>query len=123
MDTVTLALAKKYVQASLAGAGALKGEKGLSAYEVAKKNGFTGTESEWLDSLIGPEGATPEIGDNGNWFVKGKDTGVSATPKISYSSLSDIPTVNGTKINGDLTSSDLGINTMSDEDIDEMFTD
>lgn len=123
MDTVTLALAKKYVQASLAGAGALKGEKGLSAYEVAKKNGFTGTESEWLDSLIGPEGATPEIGDNGNWFVKGKDTGVSATPKLSYSSLSDIPTVNGTKINGDLTSSDLGINIMSDEDIDKMFTD
>lgn len=121
MDTVTLALAKKYVQASLAGAGALKGEKGLSAYEVAKQNGFTGTESEWLDSLIGPEGAAPEIGDNGNWFVKDKDTGVSATPKLSYSSLSDIPTVNGTKINGDLTSSDLGINTMTDEEIDAMF--
>lgn len=122
MDIVTLALAKKYVEASLAGAGGLKGEKGLSAYEVAKQNGFIGTESDWLNSLIGPEGATPEIGDNGNWFVKGKDTGVSASPKLSYSSLSDIPTINGTKLNGDLTNSDLGINVMSDNEIDEMFT-
>jgi hypothetical protein len=32
------------------------GRNGLSAYEVAKKNGFTGTEQEWLESLKGPEG-------------------------------------------------------------------
>ena len=95
---------------------------GKSAYDIAVENGFIGTESDWLNSLIGPEGATPEIGDNGNWFVKGKDTGVSASPKLSYSSLSDIPTINGTKVNGDLTSSDLGINVMSDNEIDEMFT-
>lgn len=121
MDITTLALAKKYVQASLAGAGALKGQDGLSAYEVAKKNGFSGTESEWLDSLIGPEGATPEIGDNGNWFIKGKDTGVSAQPKINYDSLSNVPTVNGTKLSGDLTSSDIGFESMSDEEIDDLF--
>ena len=28
----------------------------LSAYGVAKKNGFTGTEQEWLESLKGPQG-------------------------------------------------------------------
>ncbi len=28
----------------------------LSAYEIAKKNGFVGTEQEWLDSLIGTDG-------------------------------------------------------------------
>ncbi len=28
-----------------------QGARGLSAYDVAVKNGFTGTESEWLDSL------------------------------------------------------------------------
>ena len=48
MDIITLALAKKYVQASLAGAGALKGQDGKSAFEVAKSNGFSGTEREWL---------------------------------------------------------------------------
>ncbi len=29
---------------------------GYSAYEIAVKNGFKGTESEWLKSLIGPKG-------------------------------------------------------------------
>lgn len=29
------------------------GRDGLSAYELAKLNGFTGTESEWLASLKG----------------------------------------------------------------------
>ncbi len=32
------------------------GNNGLSAYEIAQKNGFTGTEAEWLESLRGPKG-------------------------------------------------------------------
>ncbi len=32
------------------------GNDGLSAYEVAVKDGFTGTENEWLISLVGKEG-------------------------------------------------------------------
>ena len=46
-----LNLAKSYVKKSLAGAGALKGDRGKSAYEVAVDNGFDGTEQEWLASL------------------------------------------------------------------------
>mgnify|MGYP003292680253 CR=1 FL=1 len=30
------------------------GTDGLSAYEIAKKNGFKGTEKEWLESLVAP---------------------------------------------------------------------
>ncbi len=40
------------------------GENGLSAYEIALKNGFIGTESEWLSSLKGKDGAdgnSPEV--------------------------------------------------------------
>jgi hypothetical protein len=44
MDLVTYALCKKYVKASLAGAGALKGEDGKSAYEIAVQNGYSGSE-------------------------------------------------------------------------------
>ena len=29
----------------------IQGDKGLSNYEIAVKNGFIGTESEWLESL------------------------------------------------------------------------
>lgn len=32
------------------------GEKGLSAYDIAVKNGFVGTEAEWLESLRGDNG-------------------------------------------------------------------
>ena len=32
------------------------GSDGASAYEVAVENGFVGDESEWLASLVGPEG-------------------------------------------------------------------
>lgn len=35
-----------------------KGEMGLSAYEIAVKNGFNGSEAEWLQSLIGDKGIT-----------------------------------------------------------------
>lgn len=53
--------------------------KGDSAYEVAVKKGYTGTELEWLDSLKGATGNTPTIGENGNWFIGTTDTGVCAS--------------------------------------------
>ena len=42
----------------------LNGKDGLSAYEIAVRNGFEGTEPEWIASLKGRDGYTP---------VKGKD--------------------------------------------------
>lgn len=44
------------------GDGGGSGESGLSAYEIAVKNGFEGTEQEWLDSLQGKDGYTPQKG-------------------------------------------------------------
>ena len=57
------------------------GQDGMSAYEVAVAfNGFEGTEEEWLESLEGADGISPlvNIGGNGNSFVDGVDTGISA---------------------------------------------
>ena len=34
----------------------VSGTRGYSAYEIAVQNGFVGTEQEWLDSLVGPQG-------------------------------------------------------------------
>lgn len=101
MDIITLALAKKYVQASLAGAGALKGDEGKSAYEVAKKHGFSGTETEWLESLRGQAGQTPHIGANGNWFIGETDTGISSKPVLDYNELTNKPTIDGKTLEGD----------------------
>lgn len=42
------------------------GGDGLSAYEIAKKNGFEGSETEWLESLKGDPGPTGEKGEKGD---------------------------------------------------------
>lgn len=50
--------------------GELKGQNGLSAYEIAKNGGFIGTEEDWLKSLKGEQG---EKGQDGKTPVKGVD--------------------------------------------------
>jgi len=40
---------------------ALDDYRGLSAYEIALKNGFEGTEAEWLASLKGQDGKTHSV--------------------------------------------------------------
>lgn len=42
------------------------GADGDSAYEVAVNNGFSGTEEEWLTSLVGPEGPEGPAGADGD---------------------------------------------------------
>lgn len=60
-----LAASKKYTEDSLEGAGALKGDPGKSAYEVAVDEGYSGTEEEWLASLVGPQGQRGATGPQG----------------------------------------------------------
>lgn len=54
-----------------------KGDPGASAYDIAIKNGFVGTEVEWLESLkgepgeTGPQGETGEAGSSGTDGVNG----------------------------------------------------
>jgi hypothetical protein len=93
----------------------LKGDPGLSAYEIAVNNGFVGDEKTWLKSL------QPYIGENGNWYVGEEDTGVTATPSISYDTLTDTPTINGAELKGDLDISDIGITSMTNSDVDTLF--
>ena len=42
--------------------GVLKGPDGKSAYELAVENGYIGSETDWLSSLHGAPGKTPEYG-------------------------------------------------------------
>ena len=43
------------------GAQGPQGPQGLSAYQVAVNNGFSGSESEWIQSLKGADGKVPDI--------------------------------------------------------------
>ncbi|MBQ8842814.1 MAG: collagen-like protein [Ruminiclostridium sp.] len=51
----------------------LRGEDGLSAYELAKQQGYRGTLDEWLDSLHGEDGIDGEDGEDGRDGIDGKD--------------------------------------------------
>ena len=51
---------KRLIKSTLAGAGALKGEDGKSAYQIAVELGFVGTEEEWIASLKGKDGGPAE---------------------------------------------------------------
>lgn len=64
MDITTLALAKAYTD-EVAGFG-VKGDPGKSAYQIAVEEGFSGTEQQWLDSLVGPVGPKGDKGDKGD---------------------------------------------------------
>ena len=48
-------------------------KEGLSAYEIAVKNGFEGTEIEWLESLKGDKGDAGKDGEDGTNGDDGKD--------------------------------------------------
>lgn len=43
----------------------IEGVPGKSAYEIAVDNGFVGTETQWLASLVGPAGSNGTNGTNG----------------------------------------------------------
>lgn len=55
------------------------GADGLSAYQIWLENGHTGSEQDFLDSLVGPRGDTGEKGDTGAQGEKG-DTGAQGEP-------------------------------------------
>lgn len=67
------------VGASSGGSGGTQGVPGKSAYEVAVDNGYTGTVTAWLASLVGPAGATGPAGPTGvempPWVAVDRATG------------------------------------------------
>lgn len=60
-----LAEIKKAISEGGNGINGKDGENGLSAYELAVENGFTGTLAEWLESLKGIDGRNGTDGKDG----------------------------------------------------------
>ena len=130
IDVVTLALAKKYTKESLAGAGALKGEKGdpftyddftpeqllalkgengidgKSAYQLAVEKGFVGTEAEWVASLKGKNGLQGIQGPKGdNYQITEADyaaiAGMVSVPSKTSELTNDSNFITEVKLNGE----------------------
>lgn len=89
IDVVTYALLKRCLKNGSGGGGTgTPGKDGKSAYDIAVENGFTGSQVEWLESLQG-KSTTISIGENGNWYIDGEDTGISAIGEDSHGSIPD----------------------------------
>jgi len=61
----------------------IDGKDGLSAYEIAKENGFVGTAVEWLESLKGADGLPGKDGVDGKDGKDGRDGVDGITPDMS----------------------------------------
>lgn len=77
------------IQKQLA-SGNFKGETGKSAYELAKANGFEGTEKEWLDSLHAkPDPTTQDLnaghlGTDNTWVGNNTFGKLAVTENMQY---------------------------------------
>lgn len=87
-------------------------EKAPSAYELAKEKGFEGTEEEWLNHLIGPEGEQGVEGKKG----KPGATGGYALLYVPY--LGNIEGYDNPLENYDLQKTNLEITTLTKDNID-----
>lgn len=69
------------------------GADGASAYQVAVSSGFTGSETEWLASLVGPEGPAGADGPEGPRGPQGPRGEEGAGLKIlgTYASTAELP--------------------------------
>lgn len=59
----------------------INGKDGSSAYEIAVKNGFSGSESAWLESLRGPQGNAGPQGEPGPQGNAGPQGAPGKTPE------------------------------------------
>lgn len=66
---------------------------GLSAYEIALKNGFVGTVEEWLESLRGPEGPQGSQGEPFNPDVASEEEIVELFEDIQIPSEGGVTTI------------------------------
>lgn len=110
----TLAAAKKYVNETVSGAGAIKGEPGkdgvsVKSMTITSDNMVIATLSDnsviqvgKLQTIVGSKGDKGETGDTPHideatkrWFIGDFDTGYVAVPKseISFYDLTDIPNI------------------------------
>lgn len=53
------------INARIVAAGGIQGERGYSAYDIATRNGYAGSEADWLASLRGEPGPQGPIGGEG----------------------------------------------------------
>ena len=83
-------------QKKLIGNIGYKGERGYSAYEIAVKNGFVGTEEEWLEQIISSTYNAIEYINNKTTAINSSstDTQYPSAKAVNDKILSEISSLN-----------------------------
>ena len=83
-------------QKKLIGNIGYKGERGYSAYEIAVKNGFVGTEEEWLEQIISSTYDAIEYINNKTTAINSSstDTQYPSAKAVNDKILSEISSLN-----------------------------
>lgn len=87
----------------------VSGPAGLTAYELAVEQGFSGTLAEWLETLVGPEGPEGPMGTD--LYYRHVQAAPSASAIITHS-LGKFPSISikdssGQAVEGDYTHIDV----------------
>ena len=78
------------------GANGINGKDGLSAYQIAVANGYTGNQQQWLQSLVGATGSSGTDGKNGANGLNGWSPILKTVPRGTDTVLQIYDWVGGT---------------------------
>jgi hypothetical protein len=103
-ETASALHAEFVAKDELSANGGVKGDTGLSAYQIAQANGFVGTETQWLASLDGAPGTNGTDGQDGlSAYQIAVSEGYSGTETQWLASLKGDPGTNGASLPSSLT--------------------
>ncbi|MDY6330425.1 MAG: hypothetical protein SPL52_02880, partial [Fibrobacter sp.] len=111
-DTIGVVYNGKNGSDGSSGANGSSGTNGKSAYEIAKDNGFNGSEQEWLASLKGEAGKNGSNGSNGS-------NGVSVDTAAIKKSINDALSAASAKSEKDINAKLSSASAKQQKDIDD----
>ncbi|WP_290760719.1 hypothetical protein [Fibrobacter sp. UBA4297] len=111
-DTIGVVYNGKNGSDGSSGANGSSGTNGKSAYEIAKDNGFKGSEQEWLASLKGEAGKNGSNGSNGS-------NGVSVDTAAIKKSINDALSAASAKSEKDINAKLSSASAKNQKDIDD----
>lgn len=97
---------------------------GLSAYQIALKQGFQGSEQDWINSIKGDQVVLKrqnyklywKYAEQKNWKML-----IDLTDLSNYSNLTNHPKINGQVLDGDIEVSIPEYNVLNNQDIDTLL--
>ncbi len=73
-----------------------------TTYWIDADTKIAGNEDNRNDEILNDINELILVGENGNWFINGVDTGIRVYPESDYNALLNKPTINGYELTGEI---------------------